>query len=82
MEEKRGEKSNQQKPSDEKSNMESDLSEREKAMEELRQKLQQMNISPEQAKKILDAMDNAEMRYIQQTKKKASKRPDKNLPDW
>ncbi|AWW28979.1 hypothetical protein DN752_01870 [Echinicola strongylocentroti] len=82
MDEKRGEKSNQQEPSDESSDMESDLSEREKAMEELRQKLQQMNISPEQAQQILDAMDNAEMRYIQQTKKKASKRPDKNLPDW
>ncbi|WP_157501509.1 hypothetical protein [Echinicola vietnamensis] len=82
MDEKRGEKSQNQEASEESSDMESDLSEREKAMEALRQKLQQMNISPEQAKQILDAMDNAEMRYIQQTRKKPSKRPDKNLPDW
>lgn len=80
--EKRGEKSNQEEPSEEPSEMESDLSEREKAMEEMNQRLQDMNITPEQAERILDAMNNAELRYIQQNQKKPTKRPDRSKPDW
>ena len=80
--EKRGEKSNQEQPSEEPSELESDLSEREKAMEEMKQRLQDMNISPEQAAQILDAMNNAELRYIQQNQKKPTKRPDRSKPDW
>ena len=80
--EKRGEKSNQEQPSEEPSELESDLSEREKAMEEMKQRLQDMNISPEQAARILDAMNNAELRYIQQNQKKPTKRPDRSKPDW
>ncbi len=80
--EKRGEKSNRKEPAKEPSSQESDLSEREKAMEELRQKLQKMNISPEQATQILDAMNNSELKYIQQQRRKATQRPDSNLPDY
>lgn len=80
--EKRGEQSNQEQPSDEPSELESDLSEREKAMEEMREKLQNMNITPEQAEQILDAMNNAELRYIQQNQKKPTKKPDRSRPDW
>lgn len=80
--EKSGEKSNQEEPSEEPSELESDLSEREKAMEEMKQKLQDMNITPEQAEQILDAMNNAELRYIQQNQKKPTKRPDRSKPDW
>src|SRR5680860_137462 len=79
---KSGEKSAQEKPSDEPSELESDLSEGEKAMEEMRQKLQDMNITPEQAANILEAMNNAELRYIQQNRKRPTKRPDESLPDW
>ena len=79
---KSGEKSNQEEPAEEQSDLESDLSEREQMMEEMRQKLQNMNITPEQAAQILDAMNNAELRYIQQNKKKPTKRPDSSLPDW
>jgi pyruvate/2-oxoglutarate dehydrogenase complex dihydrolipoamide acyltransferase (E2) component len=77
-----GEKSAQEEPSDKPSDQESDLSEREKAMEEMRQKLQDMNITPEQAAQILEAMNNAELRYIQQNRKKPTQRPDRSLPDW
>ena len=80
--EKSGEKSNQEQPTEEPSELESDLSEREKAMEEMREKLQDMNITPEQAAQILDAMNNAELRYIQQNQKKPTKRPDRSKPDW
>ena len=79
---KSGEKSNQEEPAEEQSDLESDLSEREKELEELRQKLENMDITPEQAAQILDAMNNAELRYIQQNRKKPTKQPDNNLPDW
>jgi hypothetical protein len=81
-EEKSGEQSNQEEPSEESSDLESDLSEREKMMEDMREKLQNLNITPEQAAQILDAMNNAELRYIQQNRKKPTKRPDSSLPDW
>ena len=66
----------------EKNSMESDLSEREKAMEELKQRLEQMNITPEQAAQILDAMNSNELRYIQQNKKKPTQQPKRGLPDY
>ena len=47
-----------------------------------RSRLQNANISPERAKLLLDAMRNAEMQYIQQLPKKATKKPDRSKPDW
>ncbi|GAB3196792.1 tetratricopeptide (TPR) repeat protein [Pontibacter aydingkolensis] len=47
-----------------------------------RARLQKANISPERAKLLLDAMRNAEMQYIQQLPKKATKKPDRSKPDW
>jgi len=79
---KSGEKSQEEKESQEPSEMESDLSDREKSKEEMKQRLKEMNLSPEQASQILDAMNAAELRYIQQNKKKPTKRPEKGLPDW
>ncbi|MBW8049060.1 MAG: tetratricopeptide repeat protein [Cytophagales bacterium] len=46
------------------------------------QKLQEMNISPEKAKMILDAMRNSEIQYLQQMQKKPTKRANSNKPDW
>ncbi|MDO6438255.1 hypothetical protein Q4534_12595 [Cyclobacterium sp. 1_MG-2023] len=82
MEEQRGEQTEENENSDEQSDMESDLSEREKAMEELKQRLEQMNITPEQAAQILDAMNSNELRYIQQNKKKPTQQPKRGLPDY
>ena len=45
-------------------------------------KLQEMKISPEKAKMILEAMKNQEVQYIQQNKKKARKRAKNGKPDW
>lgn len=81
-EDKSGEKSEQEKESEEPSDMESDLSEREKSKEQMKERLKEMNLSPEQASQILDAMNAAELRYIQQNKKKPTKRPERGLPDW
>ncbi|WP_228779890.1 tetratricopeptide repeat protein [Aquiflexum lacus] len=79
---KSGEESQQEEDSEEPSDLESDLSDREKAMEKMRENLKEMNLTPEQAAQILEAMNAAELRYIQQNQKKATKRPERGLPDW
>jgi hypothetical protein len=82
MEDKQGEKSNREEPTEEPSSMDSDLSEREKQLEELRQRLEEMNLSPEQAAQILDAMNSNELQFIQQNRRKPTQRPQRGLPDW
>ena len=62
--------------------MDADLADRQKKMEAMREKLKGMNLSPEQAAQILESLNAAELRYIQDNKKKATKRPKKGLPDW
>ncbi|HYG20993.1 MAG TPA: tetratricopeptide repeat protein [Ohtaekwangia sp.] len=46
------------------------------------EKLQDMKISEEKAKMILEAMKNQEVQYLQQNKRKATKPRDKGKPDW
>lgn len=47
-----------------------------------RDKLEQMKISEEKARMILEAMKNAEKQYLQQQKRKAKQPRDRNKPDW
>lgn len=82
MEDPKGEQSQQEEESEDPGEMDSDLSDREKAMEELRQRLEEMNITPEQAAQILDAMNSNELQYIQQNRKKPTEQPKRGLPDW
>ncbi len=46
------------------------------------EKLQDMKISPDKAKMILEAMKNQEVQYIQQNRKKTKNRQKNNKPDW
>ena len=62
--------------------MDANLADRQKKMEAMREKLKGMNLSPEQASQILESLNAAELRYIQENKKKATQRPKKGLPDW
>ncbi|WP_162342798.1 hypothetical protein [Cyclobacterium salsum] len=80
MEEQRGEQTDEE--SEDPGELDSDLSDREKAMEEMRQRLEEMNITPEQATQILDAMNSNELRYIQQNRKKPTEQPKRGLPDY
>jgi hypothetical protein len=48
----------------------------------VKEKLQQMEMSEEKAKMILEAMKNQEVQYLQQNKRKATKPKDKGKPDW
>ncbi|WP_018479122.1 tetratricopeptide repeat protein [Pontibacter roseus] len=45
-------------------------------------RLRQMNISPDKARLMLDAMRHAEQQYIQQLPKKPTRKPDSSKPDW
>ncbi|MHA7128325.1 hypothetical protein [Algoriphagus namhaensis] len=62
--------------------MDANLADRNKAMEEFKEKLKAMNLTPEQAAQILENMNAAELRYIQQNKKRPTERPKKGIPDW
>lgn len=46
------------------------------------EKLEEMNMTEEKAKMILEAMKNNEVQYIQQNKKKPQSRVDDGKPDW
>ncbi len=62
--------------------MDANLADRQKKIEEMREKLKSMNLTPEQASQILESMNSAELRYIQENKKRPTQRPKKGLPDW
>lgn len=62
--------------------MDANLADRQKRMEEMREKLKGMNLSPEQASQILESLNAAELRYIQENKKKPTQRQKRGLPDW
>lgn len=64
----------QQKPSEQKDKKELPPS--------VKEKLEEMKISEQKARMILEAMKNQEIQYLQQNKRKAAKPTDKNKPDW
>jgi len=57
--------------------------EQEKSQEEMtKEKLQEMGISEEKARQLLEAMRQSEIKYLQNQKRKATKRPPSGKPDW
>jgi hypothetical protein len=49
---------------------------------EVAKRLEQMKISEDKARMILEAMKNQETQYLQQNKRKATKSKDRTKPDW
>lgn len=49
---------------------------------EVEKRLQEMNISPEKAKMILEAMKSNEIQYLQQKQRQPARRQKSNKPDW
>ena len=47
-----------------------------------RDKLEEMGISEEKARQLLEAMRQSEIKYLQNQKRKATKRPPSGKPDW
>lgn len=78
QEQKDKEKQEQQKKDQEKNKEDS----KEEKKETQPSKPEQMKMSEEKAKMILEAMKNQEKQYLQQNKRKATKRKDKGKPDW
>lgn len=46
------------------------------------EKLEELNLTEEKARMILEAMKNNEIQYIQQNKRKPTKKTDNSKPDW
>ncbi|UOQ51224.1 hypothetical protein [Hymenobacter cellulosivorans] len=47
-----------------------------------RERLQQMNLSPGQARQLLDALRTAEQQYLQQMPRRSAQKPDPKKPTW
>ncbi|MCF6360743.1 MAG: tetratricopeptide repeat protein [Cyclobacteriaceae bacterium] len=88
QEKKDGEKDEEQKKKEEQKDKEqkdgekSEEKEKEKPKPTPSDKLKEMNISEEKAKMILEAMKNNEVQYIQQNRRKATKKKNSDKPDW
>ena len=80
-EEKEAKDKKEGKEQDQRENKE-DKSEKKENSPQLSEKLQQMKISEDKAKMILEAMKNQEIQYLQQNKRKATKPRDSSKPDW
>ncbi len=76
------EKKEEQKDQEQKDGEKSEEEEKEQPKPTPSDKLKEMNISEEKAKMILEAMKNNEVQYIQQNRRKATKKKDSNKPDW
>ncbi|MFN7603752.1 MAG: hypothetical protein ACK5R0_20365, partial [Bacteroidota bacterium] len=48
----------------------------------VKDKLKDIEMSEEKAKMILDSMKKQEKQYLQQNKRKGTKKKDKGKPDW
>ena len=57
--------------------------EKEKSQEQMtKEKLEEMGISEEKARQLLEAMRQSEIKYLQHQQRKPTKRPPSNKPDW
>ena len=84
-EQQQGEGEESEEPSDqnaEQSEQEEGQEGEEEAPPSVADKLQEMNITEEKARMILEAMRNNEMQYIQQNRRKPQNPRDRTKPDW
>ena len=79
--EKEGDQQEQQQPQEGEDGKEKDQKEEQQAPSPS-DKMQEMNISEEKAKMILEALKNSEIQYIQQNRRKPTKRKESDKPDW
>jgi Ca-activated chloride channel family protein len=77
-------KDEQQKQNEQQNEQQSEQQKDEKkeAPSSVSEKLEQLKISEEKAKMLLEAMKNQEMQYLQQNKRKPTKPKDNGKPDW
>ena len=77
------EKKDQEQKEQEQKEGEQEEQEQDKSQEEMtKEKLEEMGISEEKARQLLEAMRQSEIKYLQNQKRKATKRPPSGKPDW
>ena len=77
------EKNNENKNQEEKKQNENSKNDQKKSKEEsIEEKLKKINMTKKKAEMILNALNNNEFQYIQQLKRKPTKKTDKSKPDW
>lgn len=59
-----------------------DLATDEAQLQTQRARLEQMSLSPDRARQLLDALGNAEQQYLQQLPRKTEKKPTSDKPAW
>ena len=67
---------------DQQNQKEDQQNQKEDQQSSIEKKLKEINISKEKAEMILEALKNNEVQYLQQLKRKTSKKVDKSKPDW
>ncbi|WP_421765006.1 hypothetical protein [Ekhidna sp.] len=81
--EKSDEQKEQEQKEQEQKEGEEEEQEQEKSKEQMtKEKLEEMGISQEKARQLLEAMRQSEIKYLQHQKRKATKRPPSGKPDW
>ncbi|MEO9485142.1 MAG: hypothetical protein ABJG47_16910 [Ekhidna sp.] len=81
--EKSDEEQNEEQKEQEKKEGEEQESEKEKSQEQMtKEKLEEMGISEEKARQLLEAMRQSEIKYLQHQQRKPTKRPPSDKPDW
>ena len=73
---------NNQNQDEQKQNKENEKNEKKSKEESVEEKLKKINMTKKKAEMILNALNNNEFQYIQQLKRKPSKKTDKSKPDW
>ena len=82
-EEQKNQKEDQQNQKEDQQNQKEDQqNQKEDQQSSIEKKLKEINISKEKAEMILEALKNNEVQYLQQLKRKTSKKVDKSKPDW
>ncbi|HAC25525.1 MAG TPA: hypothetical protein DCE81_11475, partial [Cytophagales bacterium] len=75
-------KKDEEKKDQQKSEEEKESEKKEQQNRDFEKKLEEMKITPEKAKMILEAMKNQEKQYLQQNKRKATKPRNTNKPQY
>lgn len=77
------EKSNENKEQEKKKENDNSKNDQNESKEEsIEEKLKKINMTKKKAEMILNALNNNEFQYIQQLKRKPTKKTDKSKPDW
>jgi Ca-activated chloride channel family protein len=81
-EDKSGEEGKEKEEDPANSDQQSKEEQAQKRKEEVKKSLEEMNISEETARMIMEAMKNNEVQYLQQNQRKPTQSRDKSKPDW